>query len=465
MSDRKKVFDMNPKARKIPSREAVFPTRKKAAVKVVSKPTPKPAPKNTVKPTPKVRYFSTLEKKPKTKSNKKMLIAIASICLIIIGFSIAWVRATATIVVVPKTQDFSLLTMPFTAFKDATSTDALSYEVIDIKDEQHILAPATSGPSVQVKAKGTVIIYNDFSPQPIKIVQGTRLSNTVGKIYLTTTTLTVPGYTTATLKNGIKGKVAGSSSVVVVASAAGPDYNIDPTDLTGDFKVVAYKGTPKFDDIYGRLNLTTSISGGFIGQKQIIATSTLAQGYALAEKTVQESLVTKAKASIPAGYILFDGAYSVDYTTLSPSASSSTIQNASSADIGVTAHFHGILFKKHELSQAIARTKKIDINAFFSDGQYNEKNMESLMFNITNQKTFSFTNGAPISFALSGSFRAVGFLDSSDLVKRILGKDRPQSKVIFDGYGSISEIHATISPFWRFTFPDSPNKITVTQKE
>ncbi len=449
MSERKKVVDMAPKRRK--------PALKAASVS--SKPVIK-AKKKAVKPASDVAYFPTLEKKGKKgKGSMRTPIIIGIICLCIIILAIGWVRATASVIVTPKTQQFSLLNMPLTAYKEATSSDALSYGVIDVKDEQHGLVPATNGPAMEVKAKGTVILYNTFTNQSQKIYVGTRLSNTVGKIYLTTKTVTIPGYTIAPLKNGTKGKAAGSVPVPVSAEVPGPDYNIVPTDLTGDFKIVAYKGNPKYDTIYGRLNPLASISGGFIGNKQIIATSTLAQNYSLLQQTVQTRLIAKAKALVPEGYVLFDGAYSIDYGTLDPKPASS------SADIGVTASFHGILFRQHDLTRVIGKNKKIDIDAAFPDNQYTEKNMNSLAFTMVNPKSFSFASSTPLSFSLTGNYSAVASIDTQDLVKHLIGRSMAQGKALFNEYHAIAEIHATISPFWRFTFPDSSNRITVTQKE
>jgi hypothetical protein len=174
---------------------------------------------------------------------------------------------------------------------------------------------------------------------------------------------------------------------------------------------------------------------------------------------VQSRIISKAKALVPEGYVLFDGAYTIDYTSLDPKPASS------SADIGVAAAFHGILFRQHDLTHVIGENKKVDIDVLFPDDQYIEKNINSLAFTILNQKAFASGSSTQLSFSLTGSYSVLGSIDTPALVKQIIGKSMAQGKAIFNTYRQIGEIHATISPFWRFTFPDSSNRITVTQKE
>ena len=193
----------------------------------------------------------------KKKNGKNIFLAfiITLLCLGVIATSLSLLYAKATVTITPKIANFNI-EGTFTAKKEPLSSE-LGYEVVTATDETTSTIAATAGPLVQTKAKGTVVIYNNHSTTPQTLIAGTRLSTPEGLVYRTASSIVVPG----------KKASPGSVSVAIVADQAGENYNTKISDLSGDFKIVGYKGTDKYSSFYGRLK--TDLLGGFSGKQFI----------------------------------------------------------------------------------------------------------------------------------------------------------------------------------------------------
>ncbi len=387
------------------------------------------------------------------------IIAVLILCVAAILLAINFVYAKATIVVTPVRQPISV-NNSFTACKDTpcsssnlNATGALTYNLVQIPStELHQVVSAVDGPLVQTSAQGTIVLYNAYTTTSQTVVVGTHLTNTKGLVYKTLKTVIIPGYkkTGSTI-------VPGSVSVGIIAAAAGPSYNIAPTDLTGDFSIVAYKGTSKYTVIYGRLNPNNSISGGTSAITKIVATTTLAQTYTTLKQQLAANLLAQTATVIPAGYIMFDNAYSVQYTQLLPVATST---DGTLADVGVRATFSGVMFKQNDLVKAIAQSAapNLSLATLFPNDAFSIGGLPSLTFKSS---IGSSTPTGPLTFSLKGTFSLTGTFSTGDLIQQVLGKNLAQSNAIFEKYSTIATAHAILSPFWRHSFPNSPQKVSV----
>jgi hypothetical protein len=228
------------------------------------------------------------EKPPKKVSGVKTLITfiIIVVCIGVIAtaLSLLYTKAVVTIraKVVPINIDGS-----FIAKKDIISDVNLSYQVVTATDEVSKTVPATDGPLVEVKAKGIATLFNAYSATAQKIIAGTRLSDTNGLIYRTNETVTIPG----------KKINPGSVSVGITADKAGENYNALLSDLTGDFKIVAYKGTDKYATIYARSK--SDITGGFAGHKKIISADAIKGVSVELQNSLKAKLLEKISTTVP----------------------------------------------------------------------------------------------------------------------------------------------------------------------
>lgn len=126
------------------------------------------------------------------------------------------------------------------------------------------------------KAKGKIIIYNEYSSFPQALISGTRFLSKEGKIFKLTKKVNIPG---AIFKQG-KLIEAGKTEAEVIADEAGEEYNIPPTTFT----IPGYKDPSRREKIYGKSS--EPIKGGFIGEAKIITEDDI-------KKTEEELMRTK----------------------------------------------------------------------------------------------------------------------------------------------------------------------------
>ena len=79
------------------------------------------------------------------------------------------------------------------------------------------------------------------------------------------------------------------------------------SDLKGDFKIYAFKGTPKYDAFYGRIS--SDIISGLIGEEKIISDDKLTKARNDIADKLKKDLIAKAQDTKPLGYDLLPGSY------------------------------------------------------------------------------------------------------------------------------------------------------------
>ena len=369
---------------------------------------------------------------------------IALVCVLAIAYAFSIVYARATVVITPATIDIPI-DGSYNAYLNSTASNTIAYQIIQTSGELQQQIPATIGPVVITSAKGTVIMYNNYSSASQKIVAGTRLSSGNGLIYTTNNTISIPGVS--------KG-VAGSVPVAVTASVGGSSYNIATSDLItnpsyGDFKILAYKDGPKYTGFYGRLNPNgAGITGGSSGHQIIVSSSTVASANQTMEQTLQKNLFSQAQTLVPAGYVLINNAYNIIYTPISASSTSST-----TANIGMEGSLSAVVLQKANLAKVISSTQY--------NSSFDPQDLESAQFTITNPQTFSYTNGAILNFSLIGNMNLVGIVPTSTLATQLAGLSSTAGTAVLKGYSAIGTIHATMFPFWKHSFPSSASRISI----
>ncbi|MDB5259535.1 MAG: seg [Candidatus Taylorbacteria bacterium] len=363
------------------------------------------------------------------------------ISLGVIGAAITLIFSKGTIVIKPKTISVAVSTSQIAKLNAVPPQ--LAYEVISASEEARTDVPAVQTSAVEKKAVGLITLYNNFSNTPQKIVSGTRVSNAKDLIYRTTYDVIIPA------QKIVAGKaVPGSVNVHIAAEKPGPDYNSSLTDLTGDFKVVAFQNTPKYTKIFARMK--TDITGGYSG-KQVVPDK---NAQAAAEKALagklNAKLIANAKNLIPKGYVAYDGAYAIRYIPLSPAA-----QGTSSASVGVRAVYTGYVFKADDLVRSFAK----DQLAQFPPEGYAFAGLDTLAFKQAS--TSAAQASSTIAFSLKGNIKIVGTIPVDKLKKELAGKQVQDTGSIIKRYGTVGGAYAKIFPVWMRSLPDDPDRINV----
>ena len=393
---------------------------------------------------------------PPTRREKRRFPWIASIIgaiIIIAGLSFALSGhfASATFTIVPKSVPVTVngvYVIPATA----TAASPLAYGIMTITGNASTTVPATLGQNIQTKATGSVTLYNAYSSQSQKLVAGTRLADDSGLIYRLTSTTVIPGYTTSS-GNTIPGSIAAA----IVADQSGANYNISSSDPLSDFKVMAYKGTPKYTGFYARL--ASNITGGFNGARTTVAPNTLASTTADLSQSLSASLRARAIQSVPSGYITYPGAYVQSFTA--PSVASIDSNGTNSASVTVAGTLYSLIFKESDLAAFLASSSSTDT---FGSMPYDTPGLDTLSFTIANPNTFSPAKKTSLVAKISGSFKLVGSVPVDALKKALAGVSLANTGNILKKYASVIDIQDSfgdIAPPWVSGVPSDISRISI----
>ena len=450
MDNRKKIQDMTPTARR--------------SIRNVSK-ADRPAPVS--RPAPRVSRIEQEEVEerrddrrerpapaPRRKSGKGggfsrtllvLLILIVSLGIVAVALSLLF--SSGSIIVKPKVMTVTLDKTPLTAVEKPVGAE-LGYQTLALSEMATTSVPAVQGVAISKKATGTIILYNNISTQPQKIFINTRLSNAKGLIYLTTATVIIPG------QKVVGGKIIpGSVKVGITASAPGSQYNTSLIDLTGDFKVVAYLGGPKYTKVYGRLS--TDLTGGYAGKVVTPDAKAVAIETDVLKQLTKARLLAESKGLVPKDYISYDSAYQIRYDIIPPVA-----EGTDRAVIGVKALYTGYIFKQDALVRAFARDT---LAQFPADGS-RFSGLETLSFTPsfpTSISTASSSVSGKISFTLSGLVKITGIIPVDAFIKDMTGVRLEDSARIIKKYNTITSAYAKIFPMWMRSLPDDSRRIKV----
>ncbi len=369
---------------------------------------------------------------------------IVGICLLLFTsfFFISFFFKSATVTITPVTQSKSI-NDTFTAKKDV-SANTLSYQVVTItKDLEKAVDPKdiTSEQKVERKAKGTIVIYNNFNSSPLKLVATTRFQTPEGLIFRLVSPVSIPGKFT---KDGKM--VPGSIEAEVVADQAGQNYNIGLKDFT----IPGLKTDPeKYKLVYARSK--TEMTGGFSGVDKVVSKEALASVESEMQATLQDALAKDVVAQIPGDFVLFQNSmvYKFDAVTSVTTSGGTTVAKKKGVVMAV-------IFDKKMLNSTIVAKLLPGISA----DTVKVANLDSLSFKVATNTPVSATSNS-IEFIISGDVNFVWNIDHDKLKSDLLGLSKNNAKTVMSAYPSIKEAWILTRPFWNTKIPTDPNKVKI----
>ncbi len=394
------------------------------------------------------RVSITPPHKKRRSGSKKLILLLMGIVVIVAGAgyvaSVYFSRASFTIV--PKTVPIAV-NGAYTA-QAAGAKGTLAYELAVVKGSANISVPATDGPSISTAAKGKITVYNKYAATAQRLIAGTRFADSTGRIYRLADSISVPGYTTS---GGTT--VPGSITASVVADQPGESYNLTKNEATDDLMIVAYKGTPRYESIYGRVS--TDIVGGFVGTKKTVSPSVLASTTAQLKEKIIASLSEQIKSTLPEGYIMYPSAYVPVFSTATIGGG-----DPKSATITLQGTLYGILFKKDEL---VTRVAGDDALSVFDGFAFTTPGFENLDFSIANLKDFSPEKKNTLIIKLKGEALLVGSIPVDALKQKLAGLSLTETSSVLREYKPVIEIDKSsgeITPPWS-KVPSDPERIRI----
>jgi hypothetical protein len=380
---------------------------------------------------------------PRTRYERKRqsvgtLAFIATLLIILIGGSLfTFVFNHATITITPHHEDLMDFRKTITFAQASVDTpDTVLYTLATTSISKSKELAASDTRKVEAKASGKIVIYNNYSADPQRLIKNTRFESSAGKIYRINNSVTVPGKS---------GSTPGSIEVTVYADASGNGYNTSPTDFT----IPGFKGSPQYSTFYARSN--GPITGGASGNVSSASLSDInAAKDELALEVAQEIKDKLGKEKVDS-YVGLYSAIDIVYDD-----NESDVLAGTTNTYQVTATGYLMFAKGDELAETVAQSVR------------NYKG-EPVRLDYTDKITYTKKDADRLASVQSldilaeGSPRVVFLTDETALKSLVAGKKRSEFASLMKGIASIEGAEIGFSPLWLSTFPEETSKISVVE--
>ena len=401
---------------------------------------------NTSERVQEQKLYSTPQVKRKEGWVRKRFLILLLVSIFITGvYALCERFQNANITIVAKHQSYNLDKIAFNAGSDGSAQ--IAFELMIVSNEEYKDVTLTQSQDVSIKAKGEITFYNENSTKAQSLAIHTFVSDSAGKTYQTDKAVSIPGYKT------VDGKVVpGQVSVGITAFLAGDTYNGAPTDFT----INGFKGTAKFQKIYGKLK--TPLAGGAQGLVYALNSDDKGSITAFAQSTFKSNLLKKVDAQVPPGYILYPNALNFSYDTETEKLFPDT-----KAKVKTSGTVSAIILNEKDLSNAIVKTLQPKI----SDREFKEisiPDMPKLTFNFKDAGQLINKDVKSVSFNLSGAVNAIWTPDITQLQSSVAGVRKADLISIFKSDPGIASATAKIFPPWQSYLPEDSSKIKINLK-
>lgn len=392
-------------------------------------------------------YYYPKEKAPQppkvSRKSKRKAFLFGSIVIILIAafvVSMMTVFASATIVVTPKSQEIDI-DSKITAVTNQTEPGLVKYEVIKLSESKTMVVPATGEEAVELKASGKIVVYNNFSTEPQRLIVRTRFETPEGLIFRIPESIVVPG---KTIKNGVESP--GSVEVEVFADEAGDKYNIDKSDFTiPGFKTDANR----YKNFYARS--ATEMTGGFVGKRKTVVPAEKQTALQKVETELKASLTKNLESKVPEGLVMLPD------SILYKSKELTQKEEASGVVLGKEVTAYALMLSKKDLSDNLT-DEYLSKTAEWDGIKPIIKNYSAL--HISNLPG-SLETGEKIDLQIKGKAKMLADINADVIGQKLLGASKGDVAKLIDEFAGISSITSTVRPIWKQSLPQNPSKIYV----
>ncbi len=321
--------------------------------------------------------------------------------------------------------------------------EQLGFDIIAITDTSSISIIADETRPVSFKSTGEIIIYNNFSSEPQRLLANTRFKSASGKIFLLDDNeVIVPGK---------KGSTPGSIKVSVFAEKAGKEYNIDITD----FSIPGFKEAGLINKYNGMYAVSTkSMAGGEIGTESYISNNKKEEAQEKLTQDLSKRLREKLQKEKTDNVIVVTGSEQFIFKE--------TLYT--SDDTGSA----GILSREGTIVAIVIG--KENIGNYIADNYLEKADSQEVKLLSANAIKVSLENGdtldlKDLNFAkirVYGSPLYSWIVNKEEVKEKISGVLKKEVVDVIDMIPSIDRAHIQIRPFWKQTISKDPKDIIIT---
>lgn len=384
---------------------------------------------------------ASTKRRNKGGSRKAGIVLVGgAVLILLVGLGASMIFGGAVVEVQPK-QEQVRVDANFTAHSEP-GADQLGYELLTLEASSERQVSATGKENVSLQAEGTITIYNAFSDGTQRLIKNTRFEAADGKIFRIFESVEIPGRT-----KGTDGSIIpGSATARVFADAPGEEYNIG----AGRFVVPGLRGSDQFESIYAESKET--FTGGFEGERYIIADAELGVVQGALHEELEEALKARLASEKPAGFVLFDNAVTFEFASLPATPNGENL-----ATIKEQGKLVVPIFKQDEFAAYIAQ----NTIAGFQNESVLIENTGALAFSYQGTTTPVLKDATSVNFSLSGDANIVWQFDEAKLKSDLAGTAKSALPMVLGIYPAIEKAEAVIKPFWKQSFPDKADEITL----
>ncbi len=387
--------------------------------------------------------FGAVTPHSRTPRKIKFLWVIAIFAVIFAFASLSLAFDKATVIVQPKSFTLSVDTTYNAKYQ---SSSGISFEKMSVEKTETGNVTSSSTISGDIPSTGKVKLYNEYTTVKQNLLINTRLEAPNGKIYMTDTAVSIPGYT----KKGDE-IIPGSVEVNVHAEKGGADYNGGPTD----FVIYGWKNDPnKSKKFYGRS--TTSLSGGSTGLVYTVSDEEYEKKMEEMRIALQQKILTQLHAEVPEGFITFDDAIVIETVERTYDHTNTEVTIPLSISMKGTA----FILSKQSIVEVIraSQPESIDVDdtVLLAMGDMNDAN---LIMSTENK----LVDTTVLSVQITGTVVLVAEYDQSKFLADIVGVKIKNIPNIISNNQALESIKVKMRPPWKQTFPSKPSHIEIVQ--
>ncbi|MDP3661802.1 MAG: hypothetical protein Q8R17_03060 [bacterium] len=384
---------------------------------------------------------------PRGGGNRALLLLWGVVAAALVGLAlavgIAVSGATVTVTLKSVPVDVSI---EGTAITATTTVGAyVPYDPSVVEGVESVSLEPEGSKRVERKAVGTIVIYNNFSSAPQRLIKNTRFETTNGLIFRIPESIIVPGKIVSGGKT-----LPGSIETSVYADRVGTEYNIGLSDFT----VPGFKSSAeRYAGFYARSKV--AMSGGFVGVAPFVSPEKVSASRATLRKALEAKLAAEVVEKIPADSIMLAGGYAFK-------ATSEAEQETADKKVSVTERgtLTAFVFKRDALASYIARRALLR----YDNAPVEFSKLEGLSFEFLSKADFGKNPDGRVLFGLRGTGTIVWKLDEERLKQDLAGKLKSETVSVLASYPAIERSQVVIRPFWKKAFPDNIKKISVVVK-
>ncbi len=299
---------------------------------------------------------------------------------------------------------------------------------------------ATGVTDKDIKAKGTVRVFNKLSPvRPLTLIKGTRFLDKDGDLIYRA----VSGFTIPQAKL-IDGKlVDGFIDIEVEADEAGEKYNIN----SGTFSVPGLVGTEYYSNIWAQV--ISPLTGGFKSEVSVVLAKDLENAQAQFKQNFLQKNQEDLKNSIPDNYIIIDKYFSSGFENIIVGAKIG--EEVASFNVSGTVKTEVITFRKEDIEMILnkgLKEKTSEIKQIAPDSL----KYEFLENNLKEGK---------IEIKVSFTGNVYWLPDNSFLLQSILGKEMNYSLSLLENIPEIEKADIKLKPFFKTSNPKNKDNVEI----